>query len=630
MPAMSRAAQWTGTVRQGMDRLLIGLSGARPAILGQYPSERRKFQFVGGSILFEVSAAIGSAWLAMYVVEREALPLALAASAAWGLAVIAADRWIVVSIASSRPLRPSVVVSRLTLTALIAVLVSAPFMLQIFQDQVNGQVTVIRHQRLAAFLSGQRASPGGELVAAWGNDVSNLQELKNLGGSPINPGSDPLLQSLIAQKADALTAENHYYKLLQCELYGGADCPAAGSAPLAQESENEYQQAAHQVAQFSDEIAVREKALSGIRPAAGDINYKQVVTELDNALQRLHSVVKAEEGQSSDFTTRNNADDGLLIRLQALVQLSASSPRAGLECSLDLAIFLAAFCLHALLELAWPAREYEMILNDEASRAAEQTGGSDRGMNRFWRRVGRMRAPAPPAGATSHKTASQIAPKTADAYEGPRADPGAAHEPGAARIHEPLAARLAGASGVQLGSGNVQYNYFNDNPDRAGSGGARPEPAGRASASASRGHAFISYVREDSAEVDALQETLEDAGIPVWRDTSSLWPGENWRAKIREAINADALVFIACFSTRSAARQRSYQNEELLLAIDQVRQRRPDDPWLIPVRLDDCDVPHFEIGAGQTLASINRADLFGPNRDQATRRLVEAVKRLLR
>lgn len=64
----------------------------------------------------------------------------------------------------------------------------------------------------------------------------------------------------------------------------------------------------------------------------------------------------------------------------------------------------------------------------------------------------------------------------------------------------------------------------------------------------------------------------------MWRDTSSLWPGEDWRAKIREAISRDALVFIACFSSRSVARQVSYQNEELLLAIEQLRRRRPDDP----------------------------------------------------
>ena len=116
----------------------------------------------------------------------------------------------------------------------------------------------------------------------------------------------------------------------------------------------------------------------------------------------------------------------------------------------------------------------------------------------------------------------------------------------------------------------------------------------------------------------------------MWRDTSSLWPGEDWRAKIRGAIRHDALVFIACFSSHSAARRQSYQNEELVLAIDQLRRRRPDDPWLIPVRFNDCDVPDFELGAGRTLGSIHRTDLFGANRELAARRLVEAVQRLLR
>ena len=131
------------------------------------------------------------------------------------------------------------------------------------------------------------------------------------------------------------------------------------------------------------------------------------------------------------------------------------------------------------------------------------------------------------------------------------------------------------------------------------------------------GHAFISYVREDSDEVEVLQRILQTAGILVWRDTASLWPGEDWRAKIRGAITRNALVFIACFSSHSAARRESYQNEELVLAIDQLRRRRPDDPWLIPLRFDDCDIPDFELGAGRTLASLHRADLFGANRDLA-------------
>jgi len=149
------------------------------------------------------------------------------------------------------------------------------------------------------------------------------------------------------------------------------------------------------------------------------------------------------------------------------------------------------------------------------------------------------------------------------------------------------------------------------------------------SASSIAGHAFLSYVREDSRQVDELQGMLERAGVPVWRDTADLWPGEDWRAKIRHAITNNALVFIACFSQASISRDKSYQNEELTLAIEQMRMRSPDDPWLIPVRLNECEIPDREIGAGRTLASIQRADLFGAGAQEGSERLVTAILRIL-
>jgi hypothetical protein len=144
------------------------------------------------------------------------------------------------------------------------------------------------------------------------------------------------------------------------------------------------------------------------------------------------------------------------------------------------------------------------------------------------------------------------------------------------------------------------------------------------------GHAFISYVREDGAAVDLLQGALEAAGVPVWRDTARLWPGEDWRAKIRSAITTDALVFICCFSRASVARNKTYQNEELMLAIEQLRQRSPGRPWLIPVRLDDCEVPDPFVGGGRTLSSIQYCDVFGDSSAAGLRRLTDAVLRILR
>jgi TIR domain/CobQ/CobB/MinD/ParA nucleotide binding domain len=143
------------------------------------------------------------------------------------------------------------------------------------------------------------------------------------------------------------------------------------------------------------------------------------------------------------------------------------------------------------------------------------------------------------------------------------------------------------------------------------------------------GHVFISYVRENRRAVNRLQKALEARGIRVWRDTADLWPGEDWRQKIETAIVNDTLVFIACFSRQSNAREVSYQNEELTLAIDQLRLRRPGKPWLIPVRFDNCEILDLPIGAGRSLASLQRIDLFGRRLPENTDRLVAMVLRIL-
>lgn len=69
-------------------------------------------------------------------------------------------------------------------------------------------------------------------------------------------------------------------------------------------------------------------------------------------------------------------------------------------------------------------------------------------------------------------------------------------------------------------------------------------------------HIFISYVQEDTEQVDRVCGLLEAAQIPYWRDRKDLAPGVPWKQKIREAIQSDSLVFLACFSAQSLAKGR--------------------------------------------------------------------------
>ncbi len=136
-------------------------------------------------------------------------------------------------------------------------------------------------------------------------------------------------------------------------------------------------------------------------------------------------------------------------------------------------------------------------------------------------------------------------------------------------------------------------------------------------------HVFISYVHEDNGQIDRICEVLRAAGVEVWRDRDCIAPGLRWRDAIRHAIGQGAF-FLACFSRNYWARQKSFMNTELGLAIEELTEFRRDQSWFVAVRLDDCDVPEWSIGAGETLKHLQHVDLFVDWAD-GMRRILAAV-----
>lgn len=119
---------------------------------------------------------------------------------------------------------------------------------------------------------------------------------------------------------------------------------------------------------------------------------------------------------------------------------------------------------------------------------------------------------------------------------------------------------------------------------------------------------FISYVHEDKRFVEFLAGILKANGMNVWLDKEKLSPGARWKTAIREAIGNGAF-FISVHSKQREARVVSYANEELTLAIDEIRKRSTSTTWFIPVVIDDCMIQNREIGGGETLGDLQRCDL---------------------
>ena len=122
-------------------------------------------------------------------------------------------------------------------------------------------------------------------------------------------------------------------------------------------------------------------------------------------------------------------------------------------------------------------------------------------------------------------------------------------------------------------------------------------------------HVFISYVHDDLVLVERLCNALKVSGINVWLDRDDIKPGMRWEDAIRNAI-ADGTYFIACFSKEYSARSRSYMNEELTLAVEELRRRPTDRVWFIPVLLTEGEIPSRSIGAGEDLRSLQWVELY--------------------
>jgi DNA-binding NarL/FixJ family response regulator len=100
---------------------------------------------------------------------------------------------------------------------------------------------------------------------------------------------------------------------------------------------------------------------------------------------------------------------------------------------------------------------------------------------------------------------------------------------------------------------------------------------------------FLSYAREDEEKVENLYQKLSDARFKPWMDTKDILPGERWKSSIQKAIRRSDF-FLACLSANSV-NKRGFLQKEIKDALDIWQEMLDSDIYLIPVRLEDCEVP---------------------------------------
>ena len=98
---------------------------------------------------------------------------------------------------------------------------------------------------------------------------------------------------------------------------------------------------------------------------------------------------------------------------------------------------------------------------------------------------------------------------------------------------------------------------------------------------------FLCHAHEDKDTIFNIYDLLTKDGVDVWLDKKKLLPGQDWELEIRRAVRS-ADVIVVCLSKRF--NQDGFRQKEVRLALDTAMEKPEGEIFIIPARLDECDV----------------------------------------
>jgi TIR domain len=124
----------------------------------------------------------------------------------------------------------------------------------------------------------------------------------------------------------------------------------------------------------------------------------------------------------------------------------------------------------------------------------------------------------------------------------------------------------------------------------------------------------LCHASGDKTQVRDLYQRLTNDGFCPWLDEENLLPGQDWSQEISRAVRSSVVVLV-CLS-RSSIAKTGYVQKEIKYALDVADEQPEGSIFLIPVKLEDCEVP-------ERLRRWQWVDLF---EERAYERLLKALR----
>jgi hypothetical protein len=112
---------------------------------------------------------------------------------------------------------------------------------------------------------------------------------------------------------------------------------------------------------------------------------------------------------------------------------------------------------------------------------------------------------------------------------------------------------------------------------------------------------YLSYLPKDRIQAEKILDALQKIGVDVWTNEKNILPGQHREEEIYAAIQKSDIVLV-CLS-KNFIENEGYAQKELKIALEITKEKPEGMIYLIPVRLEDCDIP-------QSLRMFEKADVF--------------------
>jgi Domain of unknown function (DUF4407) len=346
-------------------RFLIFLSGAQASLLDECPTERPYFFALGEAILIpSVLAGVSLAFALASVLNVNHVTAAVFGFL-WGVSLLLLTRMLVVAMPHGRR-GIFFALPYIALSLVLSLVVTTPLTLQIFRPEIRAQIILIQHQQADAFERRLDNSATAKEISRLSETIAAYQKIiASDGAASLSPSLDTVTQQLIQQRSHLQAVAQAAYKKWQCELYGGPGCPSSGNGQIARTDEDNYQAAETQVSNITTLVLARAEQLSSTAAADKELRLALAQKYLPSALQLLSSDQNAQKEEQASFAAANRSDNGLLVQLQALSQVSSQNATLSVARFLLYLLFTAIGCLPVAVNLLRRPGLYETMLAEQ-------------------------------------------------------------------------------------------------------------------------------------------------------------------------------------------------------------------------------------------------------------------------